>query len=459
MKSTKPIFWHQGLFLQPQHFQLTDAHTTGMTRPVLDTVLPFGWGVQTIDIQTTALGRGSVQVNSLSMVLQDGSFVQFPGNAVIRPRSFEKDWTYRDKPLTIYAGLRRFRDQGKNVTTVPNLDSEGDTRFLSLADPEEVQDLYGEGPPASVKTLYFNVRLFWDSEIDNLEHYNLVPVAQVLWEGGVIKPSPSFIPPSLSLSTSRNLSSLVQEIRNECASRSRQLEEFKTPRDQKTEGMDAGYMIYILALRTLNRYVPLLYHYAESDPVHPWLLYGTLRQMVGEVSTFSDRVNFLGETDQSGEPLPPYDHEDIWGCLTKAQTVLFTLLNNLTVGPDLIIRLEKIDESFNGTLSQSFFSPRTRYYLVVKTEGDPERESSSFMDNAKIGPPSIISSLIRRALPGVELTAMSGPPQGLPRRLNAQYFRIEPHDPVWDAIRQEEAIQVHWPGAPEGSMIDLIGVR
>ena len=459
MKSTKPIYWHQGLFLKPQHFQLTDAHTAGMNRPLLDTVLPFGWGVQQIDIQPTALGRGSVQVNSLSMVLQDGSFVQFPGNAVIRPRSFEKDWTYRDKPLTIYAGLRSFSDQGKNVTTVSSLDAEGDTRFLSLADPEEVHDLYGEGPPASVKTLYFNVRLFWDNEIENLEHYNLVPVAQVLWEGGVIKVSPSFIPPSLSLSTSRNLSNLVQEIRNECASRSRQLEEFKTPRDQKTEGMDAGYMIYILALRTLNRYVPLLYHYAESDPVHPWVLYGTLRQMVGEVSTFSDRVNFLGETDLSGEPLPPYDHEDIWGCLTKAQTVLFTLLNNLTVGPDLIIRLEKSDESYNGTLSQSFFSPRTRYYLVVKTEGDPERDISSFMDNAKVGPPSIMPSLVRRALPGVELTSMSGPPQGLPRRLNAQYFRIEPHDTVWAAIRQEEAIQVYWPGAPEGSMIDLIGVR
>ncbi|EQD38808.1 protein containing DUF876, bacterial, partial [mine drainage metagenome] len=177
------------------------------------------------------------------------------------------------------------------------------------------------------------------------------------------------------------------------------------------EGMDAGYMIYILALRTLNRYVPLLYHYAESDPVHPWLLYGTLRQMVGEVSTFSDRVNFLGETDQSAEPLPPYDHQDIWGCLTKAQTVLFTLLNNLTVGPDLIIRLEKSDESYNGALSQSFFSPRTRYYLVVKTEGDQERDSSSFfMDNAKVGPPSVMSSLIRRALPGVEITSMSGPP-------------------------------------------------
>ncbi|MHB1564189.1 MAG: type VI secretion system baseplate subunit TssK [Leptospirillum sp.] len=454
-----PIFWHQGLFLTPQHFQLTDAHNAEMARPLLNTVLPFSWGIRHIEIQPNALSRGTVHIDSLSMVLQDGSFVQFPGNAVIRARSFEKDWTYRDRPLTIYAGIRRFGEQGKNVTVVPNLDSEGDTRFLSLADPGEVNDLYAEGPSASVKTLYFNVRLFWDSEIANLEHYNLIPVAQVLWEGGVIKASTSFIPPSLSLSSSRNLSSLVQEIRNECASRSRQLEEFKTPRDQKTEGMDAGYLITILALHTLNRYVPLLYHYAESEPVHPWFLYGTLRQMVGEVSTFSDRVNVLGESDLSGEPLPPYDHQDIWGCLTKAQTVLFTLLNNLTVGPDLIIRLEKSDESYNGLLSLSFFSPRTRYYLVVKTEGDTEDASASFLDNAKVGPPSVMSSLIRRALPGVALTAMSGPPQGLPRRMNAQYFRIEPHDPVWDAIRQEESIQVYWPSAPEGSMIDLIGVR
>ena len=459
MKSLRPIFWHQGLFLQPQHFQLADAYTMELTRPLLDTILPHGWGVRQVDIQPSALSRGSAHVNSLSMVFQDGSFVQYPGNAVIRPRSFEKDWTYQDRPLTIYAGLRRFKEQDGNVTVVSNLDSEGDTRFLSLSDPEEVNDLYGEGPPASVKTLYFNVRLFWDNEIQNLEHYNLVPVAQVLWEGGVIKVSPSFIPPSLSLNTSRNLSSLVQEIRNECASRARQLEEFKSPRDAKTEGMDAGYMIYILALRTLNRYVPLLYHYAESEPLHPWVLYGTLRQMVGEISTFSDRVNFLGESDLSGEPLPPYDHQDIWGCLTKAQTVLFTLLNNLTVGPDLIIRLEHEEEAYNGVLSQSFFSPRTRYYLVVKTEEDPERSLSSFLDNAKVGPPSIMSSLIRRALPGVELTSMSGPPQGLPRRLNAQYFRIEAHDPVWDAIRQEGAIQIYWPTAPEGAMIDLIGVR
>ena len=254
MKSLKPVYWHQGLFLQPQHFQLTDLLQQALARPYLDATLPFGWGVREIDIQTSALSRGTGHVNSLSAVFQDGTYVQFPGNAVVRPRSFEKDWTYRDRPLTIYAGLHRFQENASNVTTVSDLEEEGgNTRFVTLPDPEEVRDLYGEGPSALVKSLYFNIRLFWDSEIQHLDHYNLIPIAQVLWDGGAIKVSPTFIPPSLSLTSSRTLSGLAQEIRNECASRARQLEEFKTSGEDRAEASEAGSITYLLALRTLNR--------------------------------------------------------------------------------------------------------------------------------------------------------------------------------------------------------------
>ena len=203
----------------------------------------------------------------------------------------------------------------------------------------------------------------------------------------------------------------------------------------------------------------MLYQYTESDPLHPWLLYGVLRQMVGELSTFSDRVNFLGESDLFPEPLPPYNHEDLWGCLTRAQTVLFSLLNDLTIGPDLLVRLVAEEEGFGGVLAKSFFSPRTRYYLAVRTEEEGEAVVASFLDTAKVGPPSLMSTLIRRALPGVEISPMGGPPPGLPRRMNTQYFKIEVRDRVWDAVRQEEAILVFWPTAPEGATIDLIGVK
>ena len=461
MKSLKPVYWHQGLFLQPQHFQLTDIYLQALARPFMDAVLPHGWGIREIDIQSSALGRGTGHVNALTAIFQDGTYVQFPGNAVIRPRSFQEEWTARDRPLTLYAGLRRFRDNAQNVTVIPHLEADGgETRFVTLADPEEVRDLYGTGPEAQVRTLYFNVRLFWDSEISRLEHYNLIPVAQVLWDGGAIKVSPTFVPPSLSLSSSRALLALAQEIRNECASRARQLEEFKAPGESRGEGGDSGgALTYLLALRTLNRYVPMLYQYTESDPLHPWLLYGVLRQMVGELSTFSDRVNFLGESDLFPEPLPPYNHEDLWGCLTRAQTVLFSLLNDLTIGPDLLVRLVSEEEGFGAVLAKSFFSPRTRYYLAVRTEEEAEAVVSSFLDIAKVGPPSLMSTLIRRALPGVEISPMSGPPPGLPRRMNTQYFKVEVRDRVWDAVRQEEALQVFWPTAPEGTTIDLIGVK
>jgi type VI secretion system protein ImpJ len=460
MKSLRPIYWHQGLFLQPQHFQLTDLLQQALARPYLDATIPFGWGVREIDIQSSALSRGTGHVNAFSAVFQDGTYVQFPGNAVVRPRSFEKDWTYRDRPLTIYAGLRRFEENTSNVTTIGSLDAEGgETRFVALPDPEEVRDLYGNGPDALVKSLHFNLRLFWDSEIPHLDSYNLIPVAQVLWDGGAIKVSPTFIPPALSLSASRTLSGLAQEIRNECASRARQLEEFKSSGEDRGEGSEGGNITYLLALRTLNRYVPLLYQYTESDPLHPWHLYGVLRQMVGELSTFSNSINLFGESEVFREPLPAYLHEDIWGCMTRAQGVLFALLNSLTIGADLLVRLDAKDEGYHATLSQSFFSPRTRYYLAIRTEEETETLLSSFMDTAKVGTPSLMDTLIRRALPGVALSPMSGPPSGLPRRLNTHYFRIETRDNVWDSIRQEEAILIFWPTAPTGTTIDLIGVK
>lgn len=460
MKSLKQIYWHQGLFLQPQHFQLTDILQQALARPYLDATIPYGWGIREIDIQSSALNRGTGHVNALSAVFQDGTYVQFPGNAVIRPRSFEKDWTYRDRPLTIYAGLRRFQENASNVTVVANLDAEeGETRFVTLPDPDEVRDLYGEGPDALVKCLYLNIRLFWDSEIQHLDSYNLIPIAQVLWDGGAIKVSPTFIQPALSLSASRTLSGLAQEIRNECASRARQLEEFKSSGEEKGGGSESGNITYLLALRTLNRYVPLLYQYTESDPLHPWVFYGVLRQMVGELSTFSSTVNLFGESESFPEPLSKYDHENIWGCMARAQSVLFTLLNNLTIGADLLVRLDATNDGFQATLTQSFFSPRTRYYLAIRSDEETEAIVRSFQDMTKVGTPALMDTLIRRALPGVEVSPMSGPPSGLPRRLNTHYFRIETRDSIWDSIRQEESILIFWPTAPPGTTIDLIGVK
>ncbi|MFH1147859.1 MAG: type VI secretion system baseplate subunit TssK, partial [Pseudomonadota bacterium] len=48
----------------------------------------------------------------------------------------------------------------------------------------------------------------------------------------------------------------VREIRDQIAGRSRQLEEYKTQRGIQTAEFGTRDMVYFLALRSLNRYVP-----------------------------------------------------------------------------------------------------------------------------------------------------------------------------------------------------------
>lgn len=108
----------------------------------------------------------------------------------------------------------------------------------------------------------------------------------------LLSPAPSCI----SCSACESLSQLVREIRDQVTARCFQLEEHKSRRGVQTAEFGSRDMVYFLALRSLNRYVPLLFHFTETDHIHPWNIYGVLRQLAGELSSFSERIGALGET-------------------------------------------------------------------------------------------------------------------------------------------------------------------
>ena len=98
-------------------------------------------------------------------------------------------------------------------------------------------------------------------------------------------------------------------------------------------------MVYLLALRSLNRYVPLFFHVTEVQQVHPWAVYGMLRQLIGELSSFSERINVMGELEDGTRTLPNYDHRNLWECFSAAQALVILLLDEITAGPEYVIRL------------------------------------------------------------------------------------------------------------------------
>ena len=59
MNDTKPVFWHQGLFLQPQHFQLSEKYQRSLLQPFQAYMQPHFWGVNGPGIEPfSALRQG-----------------------------------------------------------------------------------------------------------------------------------------------------------------------------------------------------------------------------------------------------------------------------------------------------------------------------------------------------------------------------------------------------------------
>jgi type VI secretion system protein ImpJ len=189
-------------------------------------------------------------------------------------------------------------------------------------------------------------------------------------------------------------------------------------------------------------------------------VYGTLRQLIGELSSFSERFNMLGETAEGESNLPAYDHQDIGRCMSAASALITQMLNELTIGPELLVHMELNDEGYHvAELAKNFFGPRNRYYIVMRTETDPDEAVRSFLSEAKVGTSAQLPTLISRALPGIETLHMAAAPQGLPRRAYSIYFRIEQVSEGWSAVEQFGNLAIYWSGAPADLSLDVVVLR
>lgn len=456
----RPLFWHQGLFLQPHHFQREDLYFQSLLTPFHRFIQPHLWGTGGLEIQEASLGNFSFNLLRGEFLFPDMTYVSFPGDAVLNARSFDEAWVEGGKPFTVYVGLKKWNPAGENVTVLSGSEkiSEITTRFVTKADPEEVPDLHQSGPPAGIKRLHHVLRIFWETEVDQLGDFVLVPVAQLERRGEEIVLSENFIPPCLTLSSSEPLMKIVKEIRDQISSRGRQLESYKRQRGIHTAEFGARDMVYLLALRSLNRYIPLFSHFTESPQVHPWRAYALIRQLIGELSSFSDRVNVAGELEDGTRLLSGYDHRDLWRCFSTAQALVIQLLDEITAGPEYIFQLIYDGTYYATELPPAIFEGRNRFYLVLETETDHKVVLQSVGTISKLGSRETLPILIARALPGVKLDHLPIPPQELPRRAHSIYFQIDHHTEHWAQVERGRNVGLYWDAAPDDLKVELMVV-
>ncbi|MEY4503717.1 MAG: hypothetical protein RL154_5, partial [Pseudomonadota bacterium] len=284
MQTIEPIFWHQGLFLQPQHFQMLDMNINNMFLTSLSINNQYAWGIDKCIIDTDALSRGIVSVKQLSAVFQDGTIINIPDNAICHGRNINKVWTDKDKPINIYAGIKRLSEK-ENVAIVQNMEDieKCDSRFAYNQTIVSQKDIYmQDAPDANMKKMSYVIKIFLESEIENSTGYSLMPIARLLFFKNEIITDNAFSYPIYNIQSAVFVNNIIESIKDALYSRSKQLGEFKSPKTLKEANLNTNYFFYVFALQTINKYLPVLKIYFDNKTTHPYSIFIVLAQLIGE---------------------------------------------------------------------------------------------------------------------------------------------------------------------------------
>lgn len=463
MEQLRPIFWGQGMFLQPQHFQLQDCYHDARLRRYVHLIYPFCWGINSLIINETALRNFIFEVDQCELVTWEGTIIRFrgglfPSNARIVPRSFEGALDPGDKPLGVYLGLKQLQWEESNVAShdavggrASGLDTPQRYSIQEVATP----DLFTpDGQGFSLQYLVHELRILFEDETVQRQDYELVKIAELLrsaeGQGAVL--SKRYIPPCLTVQSSSLLEGMIKEIRDLLTAKGRELSEYKRQHRVHTLEMGSRDTVFLLMMQTVNRYIPLFHHHLEVEQTHPCTLYALLRQLVGELSTFSESEPALG----GPLPLPLYRHDQVWECFDVATRKVKELLSELTKGPDYIVPLVFDGEYFAADLEKRFFEGNNRYYLLIKVDIPPRELLRLLTETGKICSREEMEELRRRALPGLTIDYLDTPPEELARRAHCSYFVMDHHHHLWRRIEQRQNIAVFCELPPEQTEMQLL---
>ena len=447
-----PVFWFQGLFLQPQHLQQQELYIQSLNNVQIEN-LNYYWGVTNLKFRESSLMEGILEIEKLSARFPDKTWVDYPNNAYLKPRNLKKIASLQE--TMVYLGLKKIIVGENNVTEDVDEEKTISTRFISPLTPEDVRDIYlTDTPIAKIRFLKYGLNIFFEDELETLNDYYLIPIAKLKKEEKNWTVSSEFIPPLLTISNFSYFSNLLISIKEHILSKLQTLESYKLSKDFSTENFDISYLRYILALLVLNRHIPILDQFTKNINLHPLELYLYLSQLVGELSTFTDRVNALGITVENENLLIDYKHNDLYQSFSKLTLLLEEILDSLVIGAENILKLIREEDLFKTSIPLNLLQDRFNYCLVIETSD--RQYIQTFEVSAKIAPSYQLDTLLTRALPGLPFFQRTSPPSGLPKKEHTYFFALEKDAKIWPQIKESGDFCLYWENAPQDAIVSLV---
>lgn len=456
MKPKKALYWHQGLFLQPQHLQYVDQYHEALAHNYAAYLTGVDQGISQLVIDEEALAGGTLLVKSLRCIFPGGTLVSVPDNAWISARTLDKGQFGSQATLPVFVALKILSVQDENVVFTDQPDNQNPRRYL-CGQPVSARDALHPSKTTDMRLLDYHLKLILGQEKDAADDCLVMQLAEVVYNGQGFELDRRYIPDVLNIGASAVLKTLVRTLKAGLLSRVQLLDSYK---NLGNSADSAAGLNNRMALQLLSRYVPVLSHFEEVATITPDHVYQTLRQLIGELSVFSNTVSVEGEAASRERSLPVYSVANLSECFYIANELINSLLNELTINPELVAQLVRGDDSkYVGSLNRDFFDDRNLVYLTLSSSSVLEEAIDDFLHHAKLGADGQVDIYARRSLPGVRVKRLSGKPLGVTGGPNTHYFAVDRSCYEWGFVSETGRVGLIWRHAPDDLYAQLVVVR
>lgn len=443
MSANNRVVWSEGLFLQPQHFQQQDRYLERYIESRCQALIPYSWGFTDIEIERDYLRIGKFGLRRAAGVFPDGTPVRMPDDDPL-PDPIDIGAQSRDQIIHLAVPLRR--SDSLDVDRSGN----GDELARYALKQWEARDASSASAnPALLEVSGLRSRFLLASDVT--QAYACLPLAHLV----EIRPDKqvvldeAFMPTVLSTRASTRLATFVTELLGLLHQRGEAL----GGRVAATGRGGSAEIADFLLLQVVNRFEPLIAHYAESASVHPEELFRVCVSAAGELATFT-------MPSKRAPALPGYRHDRLRESFEPVMAALRASLSAVLEQRAISIPIQEKKYGIRvATVTDRGLFTSAVFVLAARADLPAEELRQRFPSQLKIGPVEKIRELVNLQLKGVPVHPMPVAPRQIPFHAGFAYFELDQSNELWGQLQSSGGVAFHLPDIFPGLALEFWAIR
>jgi type VI secretion system protein ImpJ len=443
MSAHNKVVWSEGLFLQPQHFQQQDRYFERFVEGRCQALIPHSWGFTEIELERDLLSIGKFALRRAAGVFPDGTPFRMPDDDPM-PAPVDVGAQVRDQIVYLAVPVRR-----ADATDVERAASADGLVRHEVREWEARDATSTSGNAALLEVGALRTRLLFASDVT--QAYACIPLAHLIEcrSDKQVVLEEAFIPTVLHARAATRLATFMKELVGLLHQRGEAL----GGRVAATDRGGSAEIAQFLMLQAINRYEPLVAHFADSGGPHPEELFRVCVSAAGELATFT-------AASKRAPGLAPYRHdrlrESFEPVIAALRASLSTVLEQSAI--PIPIEAKKFGISVATVADRTLFSTAV-FVLAARADLPAEELRRRFPAQLKIGPVEQIRDLVMAALPGVPVHPVPVAPRQIPFHAGFVYFEVDQSNELWSQLTASGGVAMHVAGDFPGLTLEFWAIR